>query len=86
MLNACNRALTEGAKSVIACATHAVFAGDSLGLFARSNFSEVIVTDSMFVPGREYPSMFTVLSVSELIAKAVYSIHNHSSVSALFQL
>jgi phosphoribosylpyrophosphate synthetase len=27
-----------------------------------------------------------VLSVSELIAKAVYSIHNHSSVSALFQL
>ena len=55
MLNACNRALTEGAKSVIACATHAVFAGDSLGLFARSNFSEVIVTDTMFVPGREYP-------------------------------
>jgi ribose-phosphate pyrophosphokinase len=86
MLNACNRALTEGAKSVIACATHAVFAGDSLGLFARSNFSEVIVTDTMFVPGREYPSMFTVLSVSELIAKAIYSIHNHSSVSALFQL
>jgi len=86
MLNACDRALAEGAKSVIACATHAVFAGDSLGLFARSNFSEVIVTDTMFVPGREYPSMFTVLSVSELIAKAIYSIHNHSSVSALFQL
>lgn len=86
MLSACKRALDEGAKSVIACATHAVFAGDSLGLFARSKFNEVLVTDTLFIPGREYPPVFTVLSVAELIAKAIYSIHNHSSVSALFQL
>jgi len=86
MLNACDRAIAEGARSVIACATHAVFAGSSLDLFARSKFSEVIVTDTMYVPGREYPPVFTVLSVSELIAKAIYNIHNHSSVSALFQM
>lgn len=85
MLNACNRVLEEGARSVIACATHAVFAGDSLSLFARSKFREVIVTDTLYMAGREFPAMFTVLSVSELIAKAIYSIHNHSSVSALFQ-
>lgn len=79
------RAVQEkGAKSVVACATHAVFAGDACRLIMESPIREVVVTNSLpFDRFGECPKV-KVLDVSGLIAEAIKRIHYNESVSTLF--
>lgn len=79
------RAVAEkGAKSVTACATHAVFAGDACRLIQESVIREVVVTNSLpFTRFDECPKA-KVLDVSRLIAEAIKRIHYNESVSTLF--
>jgi ribose-phosphate pyrophosphokinase len=79
------RAVEEkGANSVMACATHAVFAGDACQLVMDSSIREVVVTNSLpFTRFDECPKV-RVLDVSGLIAEAIKRIHYNESVSTLF--
>jgi ribose-phosphate pyrophosphokinase len=79
------RAVQEkGARSVMACATHAVFAGDACGLVMDSPIREVVVTNSLpFARFDECPKV-RVMDVSGLIAEAIKRIHYNESVSTLF--
>jgi ribose-phosphate pyrophosphokinase len=79
------RAVSEkGARSVVACATHAVFAGDACRLIQESPIREVVVTNSLpFTRFDECPKV-EVLDVSRLIAEAIKRIHYNESVSTLF--
>jgi ribose-phosphate pyrophosphokinase len=79
------RAVSEkGARSVVACATHAVFAGDACQLIQESVIREVVVTNSLpFTRFDECPKV-QVLDVSRLIAEAIKRIHYNESVSTLF--
>jgi len=77
--------LAAGAKSVRACATHAVLSGPAVERIENSEIEEVIVTNS--IPLREEADNCTrikQLSVAPLLAKAIQSIHEDGSVSTLF--
>lgn len=74
----------KGARSVIACATHPVFAGDACKIIMNSPIREVIVTNSLpFDRFAECPKV-RVLDISRLIAEAIKRIHYNESVSTLF--
>jgi ribose-phosphate pyrophosphokinase len=79
------RALKEmGARSVQACATHALLSGPAVERLMAAPIDEIAVTDSMFIPPeRRFPKL-TILSVGELLAKAIRHTHSDQSVSALF--
>ncbi|NCC24989.1 MAG: ribose-phosphate pyrophosphokinase [Deltaproteobacteria bacterium] len=75
----------NGAKKVVACATHPILSGQAIERLEASDFSEVIVTDT--IPLKEQArrsEKFKVISVGGLIAKAIHNIHSESSVSVLF--
>jgi len=77
--------LKQGAKSVRACATHAVLSGPAVERIEASEIEEVIVTNSIPL-GDHVDSCrrIKVLSVAPLLAKAIQSIHEDGSVSTLF--
>ena len=77
--------LNKGAKKVYACSSHPVFSGPAVQRIQESCLEEVVVTNSIPVSREaERTSKIRVLSVAELLGKAIKSIHEESSVSSLF--
>lgn len=77
--------LAAGAKSVTACATHAVLSGQAVERISASRIEEVVFTNS--IPLREEAmacKKIKTLSVAGLLARAIQSIHDETSVSTLF--
>ncbi len=75
----------RGARSVRACATHGVLSRDAVTRIAESRIIEVVLTNSIPLPeqARNCPK-FRVLSVAPLLARAIRSIHEGTSISVLF--
>jgi ribose-phosphate pyrophosphokinase len=74
-----------GAKDVYVCATHALLSGPAVERLSRAPIVEVTVTDSIAIrPERRFPQL-AVLSVGELLAKAIRFTHSDQSVSSLFE-
>ena len=80
------RALKEaGADKVHACFTHPVLSGRACELLANSDIEKIIVTNT--IPLRDDAcglEKIKVLSIAPLLAKAIKSIHEETSVSSLF--
>jgi ribose-phosphate pyrophosphokinase len=77
--------LNQGASAVYACCTHPVFSGEAVDRICKSRLTRVVVTDS--IPLSEQAKgceRILVLSVAELLARAIQSIHEETSVSTLF--
>ena len=75
----------NGAKSVHACASHAVLSGPAVDRIAASRLEQVVVTNT--VPLREAAqklSKIKVLSIAGLLGAAIENIHLETSVSTLF--
>ncbi len=76
----------EGAKRVIACASHAVFSPPAFTrLSAKDLFEEVVVTNSIPVPKNQYFDQLKVLSVANMLGEAIWRIHEESSISSMFR-
>ena len=76
----------EGAKRVIACASHAVFSPPAFTrLSTKGLFEEVVVTNSIPVPKSQYFPQLTVLSVANMLGEAIWRIHEESSISSMFR-
>ncbi|MRG95212.1 ribose-phosphate pyrophosphokinase [Polyangium spumosum] len=85
LVNAANALMKAGAKSVAACATHAVLSGPALSRIMESPLHEVIVSNS--IPLSEEAracGKFKVVTVARLLAEAIRRIHHSDSVSSLF--
>ena len=79
------RALKErGARHVYCCATHALLSGPAVERLADSPATEIVVTDTIAIPGEKRFPQLTVLSVGALIANAIRYTHSNESVSSLF--
>ncbi|MFI5108911.1 MAG: ribose-phosphate diphosphokinase [Terriglobales bacterium] len=79
-------ALVEaGASSVYACATHPVLSGPAVERIAKSKIEQVIVTNTipLSAAAQKEPKI-VVRSIGGLIARAIQSIHEETSVSSLF--
>jgi ribose-phosphate pyrophosphokinase len=80
------KALKElGARDVYVCATHALLSGPSVERLSNAPIREVTVTDTVSIPPEKRFSTLCVLSVGELLAKAIRYIHSEQSVSSLFE-
>jgi ribose-phosphate pyrophosphokinase len=77
--------LSQGAKSVRACATHPVLSGPAVERISSSALVELVVTDSIPLSAQAAGcSKIKVLSVANLLARAIQSIHEGGSISTLF--
>lgn len=77
--------MNKGARRVFACCTHPVLSGSAVERIASSAMEELVVTNSIpLSPKAQACSKIKVLSVGELLASAIRSIHEETSVSTLF--
>jgi ribose-phosphate pyrophosphokinase len=77
--------LKEGATEVFAGCTHAVLSGPAVERICSSPMKEVIVTDSVpLSEAAQKVAKIKVLSVAELLARGIRSIHEETSISELF--
>ena len=75
----------QGASAVYACCTHPVLSGQAVQRICQSKLTQVVVTNS--IPLSEEArkcGRIVVLSVGPLLARAIQSIHEETSVSTLF--
>jgi ribose-phosphate pyrophosphokinase len=85
LINGVEALLEQGAKSVSACATHAVLSGQAVERISASPIEELVVTNS--IPHECHAKKcgkIRTLSVAPLLARAIQSIHEGGSVSTLF--
>jgi ribose-phosphate pyrophosphokinase len=74
-----------GAREVLASSSHAVLSGRALEKIQASPLSKLIVTDSMPLSEEKKRSdKIVVLSIAELMGKAIRNIHEEASVTSLF--
>ncbi len=85
LVKTANALMESGAASVFACATHPVLSGPAIERLANSPIEQVVVTNTIPLSetGRNQPKI-KVLSIAGLIARAIESIHEETSVSKLF--
>jgi ribose-phosphate pyrophosphokinase len=77
--------LEQGARSVTACATHAVLSGSAVERICASPLLELVVTNSIPLAGPATGcAKIRQLSVAPLLARAIQSIHEGGSISTLF--
>lgn len=81
------RALKElGARDIYVCATHALLSGPAAERLTNAPITEVAVTNTIAIPeSRRFPTL-KILSVGELLAKAIRFTHSDQSVSSLFEI
>jgi ribose-phosphate pyrophosphokinase len=75
----------KGADKVFACCTHGVFAEDAIQKVCAAPLEQVVVTNSIPLSAEgEKCGKIKVLSIAKLLADAIRSIHEETSVSKLF--
>ena len=74
-----------GARDVYVCATHALLSGPAVERLSNAPIKEVTVTDTIAIPAEKKFDTLCVLSVGELLSKAIRYIHSEQSVSSLFE-
>ncbi|MGH9415960.1 MAG: ribose-phosphate diphosphokinase [Terriglobales bacterium] len=75
----------NGARRVLACASHAVLSGPAVERIERSPIEQLVVTNSIPLPeASRARARIEVLSIAGLMAAAIRSIHEETSVSLLF--
>jgi ribose-phosphate pyrophosphokinase len=74
-----------GARDIYVCATHALLSGPAVERLTAAPIKEVVVTNSIKIGERQQFRTLTVLSIAELLAKAIRFTHYHESVSSLFE-
>ena len=84
IVNAAKVLYNQGVKNAFCCVTHPVLSKDGSEVMAKSDFTEVVVTDTIPMPPEKQNGKFTVLSVAPLLGEAIYRIHKGQSVGDLF--
>ena len=74
-----------GAREVLASCTHPVLSGHSIERIEKSPLAQLIVTDSLpLAPEKRACGKIVVLTIAELLARAIKNIHEETSVTTLF--
>src|SRR6195952_2137407 len=73
-----------GAKDIYVCATHALLSGPAVKRLNDAPIKEIALTDTINILVERRPKALFMLSVSELISKAIRFTHSEQSVSSLF--
>jgi ribose-phosphate pyrophosphokinase len=74
----------NGVRAVYGCATHALLSNACAQKLREAPFEEVCVTNTVHIPEeRQFPQL-KVLSIADLLSKAIKYNHEYQSVSSLF--
>src|SRR5687768_4610817 len=73
-----------GARDIYVCATHALLSGPAVERLGAAPIVEVAVTNTIAIPAERRFEALKVLSVGELLSKAIRYTHSEQSVSSLF--
>ena len=85
IVKAANALKANGAGRIFACAVHGVLSGPAFDRIDKAPIEKLIVTNTIPLNGeRAKHSKIVSLSVAKLLAQAIRSIHEESSVSSLF--
>ena len=77
--------MNNGASRVLASAVHGVLSGPAIARIEASPIDKLIVTNTIPLNGDKAAcGKIVVLSVARLLAQAIRSIHEETSVSKLF--
>jgi ribose-phosphate pyrophosphokinase len=74
----------RGATTIYAAATHALLSGPARDRLSASPVEEVVVTNTLHIAAEKRFDKLRVLSVAELLARAIRYTHSNESVSQLF--
>jgi ribose-phosphate pyrophosphokinase len=74
----------RGARQIYAAATHPILSASACERLNASAVEEVVVTNTLFLPEEKLFPKLRVLSVAELLARAIRYTHSNESVSQLF--
>jgi ribose-phosphate pyrophosphokinase len=85
IMKASHALLAQGAASVYAACTHALLSGEAASRLNDSPIRQVFITNTIDTADKQKicPKLVP-LSVAELLAKAIWRIHEDDSVSSLF--
>ncbi len=77
--------LKQGAREVLACATHPVLSGPALDRIEKSPISSLVVTNTIPLSEKAKASpKIHAMSVANILGEAIRRIHQEDSVSSLF--
>ncbi|MBI2529618.1 MAG: ribose-phosphate pyrophosphokinase [Candidatus Diapherotrites archaeon] len=85
IVNAAKILKENGAGDIYVAVTHAILAGNAIEKLNSAPIKELIVTDTIPIASERAIGKIRVLSVSEILAKAIGNIHENKSVSELFE-
>jgi ribose-phosphate pyrophosphokinase len=85
LANAVHALKERGARTVYAAATHALFSGEAVSRLRDAPLEEMVVTNTVHVPEHKRFDNLRVLSVADLLAKAIDHVHSNESVTELFE-
>lgn len=85
MSNAAVALLQHGAREVFCCATHPVLSRNGPQTMWESEFTEIVVADTVPMPDEKRNGKFKVLSVAPLLGEAIHRIHHGLSVGEMFK-
>ncbi len=85
MVEAVRAVSEQGAKDIYICATHPLLSGPAVQQLAELPVKEVAVTDTIHLPEEKRWPALRILTVSDLLARAIRYIHENESVSSLFE-
>ncbi len=76
----------RGAEAVYAAASHALLSGEAVARLSEAPIEEMVVTNTIDIPEEKRFPNLRVLSVADLLAKAIDHVHSNESVSQLFEM
>ena len=84
-VNAANAAKENGANTVTAVATHALFSGPAIERIKNSAIGKIIVTDTLSIPEEKKLDNMEIVTVANVFGEAIERVYEGKSVSALFE-
>jgi len=73
-----------GAKSVYACATHAVLSGPAIERIEASPIKEMVLLNTIPIPEEKRLKKFTILSAGHIFAETISRIYSNKPISVMF--
>ena len=83
--NASKTAIQNGAKSVIAIATHPVLSGPAISRLQEAPIDKIIVSDTIKIDREKVFNKLEIISVAEVFAEAIKRINKGNAISELFK-
>jgi ribose-phosphate pyrophosphokinase len=83
LTNAANAIKANGAKSICACATHAVLSGPGVERIKNSPIDELVMLDTIALPPEKQDPKIKIISCAPVFAEAIARIYSDKPISPL---